>query len=117
MSCCPRRPVDRRDFVVGLAVLLTYVHDVGMHDATPAGRRIHALYAGHVPFSGAMDDVLDRLADDGGPVVRRIDAVHAIAPFGVAPALVLRELVSLAVAHSKSTLPAALLADCPALRR
>ena len=57
----PRRPADRRDFVVGLAVLLAYVHDVGMHDPTPTGRRIHALYAAHLPFSGAMDDVLDRL--------------------------------------------------------
>ena len=96
---------------VGLAVMLTYVHDVGMHDPTPAGRRIHALYAAHFPFSGAMDDVLDRLSGDGGPVVRRIAAVDAVAPFGVAPDVVLRELVSLAVAHSKSTVPAALLAD------
>jgi hypothetical protein len=113
----PRRPDDRRDFVVGLALMLTYVHDVGMHDATPTGRRIHALYAAHVPFSGAMDDVLDRLSDDGGPIVRRIAAVNAVAPFRVAPDLVLRELVSLAVAHSKSTVPAALLADCGGLRR
>ena len=64
-----------------------------------------------------MDDVLERLVDDAGPVVRRIDAVHAVAPFRVAPDLVLRELVSLAAAHSKSTFPAALLADCPGLRR
>ena len=71
----PRRPDDRREFVVGLGVLLTYVHDVGMHDPTPAGRRIHALYAAHLPFSGAMDDVLERLVDDAGPVVRRIAAV------------------------------------------
>ena len=82
--------------MVALAVLLTYVHDVGMHDPTPAGRRIHALYAAHVPFAGEMDDVLDRLVDDDGPVVRRIAAVDAVAPFGVAPDVVLRELVSLA---------------------
>ena len=47
-----------------------------MHDPTPTGRRIHALYAAHLPFSGAMDDVLDRLQEDGGPVVRRIAAVE-----------------------------------------
>ena len=75
--CVPARPVDRREFVVGLAVMLAYVHDVGMHDPTPRGRRIHALYAAHLPFSGAMDDVLDRLWDDAGPVVRRIAAVDA----------------------------------------
>src|SRR4051812_26185230 len=54
----PRRPDDRREFVVALAVLLAYMHDVGMHDARPSGRRLHAVYAAHVPFSGAMDDVL-----------------------------------------------------------
>ena len=112
----PARPADRRDFVCGLAVILTYVHDVGMHDPTPAGRRIHALYAAHVPFSGAMDDTLDRLWDADGPVVRRIAAVDAVAPFGVHAELVLRELVSLAVAHSKSAVPAALLADVTGLR-
>src|SRR3954454_3207312 len=41
----PGRPDDRRDFVVALAVLLAYVHDVGMHDARPSGRRLHAMYA------------------------------------------------------------------------
>jgi hypothetical protein len=112
----PVRPGDRREFVVALAVLLTYVHDVGMHDPTPAGRRIHALYAAHVPFAGEMDDVLDRLVDDDGAVVRRIDAVNAVAPFSVAPGVVLRELVSLAVAHSKPTVPAALLAEPTGLR-
>ena len=42
--------------------------------------------------------------------------MDAVAPFGVAPGVVLRELVSLAVAHSKSTVPAALLADPTGLR-
>ena len=107
----PFRPAGRRDFVVGLAVMLTYVHDVGMRDPTPTGRRIHALYAAHLPFSGAMDDVLDDLFDDGGPVVRRLAAVDAD------PGLVLRELVSLAVAHSKSAVPAALLGDLTGLRQ
>jgi hypothetical protein len=49
----PRRPSDRREFVVGLAVIIAYVHDVGMYDPTPTGRRIHALYGAHLPFSGA----------------------------------------------------------------
>ncbi len=105
----PLRPADRRDFVVGLAVLIAYLHDVGMHDPTPAGRRIHAIYAAQIPFSGEMDDVLERLSTYGGPVVERIAAVDAVAPFGVPRDVVLRELIALAVAHSKSTVPAALL--------
>jgi hypothetical protein len=113
----PARDDDRRSFVVDLAVLLAYLHDVGMHDSSPEGRRIHALVAAHLPFSGALDDVLDRIASGEGAVVRRIADVHAAAPFRVEPRIVLRELASLAVAHSKSTIPAGLLADVSGLRR
>ena len=43
--------------------------------------------------------------------------MDAVASFRVPPDVVLRELVSLAAAHSKSAFPAALLADGPELRR
>ncbi len=112
----PARLPDRHEFVVGLAVLITYVHDIGMYDPTPAGRRLHALHGAHVPFSGAMDDVLDRFTAERGPVVRRIADVVAAAPGGPPADVVLRELISLAVAHSKSTVPPALLGDAGALR-
>src|SRR3954452_1310596 len=113
----PRRPADRCEVVVSLAVIIAYVHDVGMYDPTPTGRRIHALYGAHFPFSEDMDDVIDRLRADAGPVVGRFAAVDAAAPFGVASDVILRELISLSVAHSKSAVPAALLADVTALRR
>jgi hypothetical protein len=112
----PARAADRQAFVVGLAVILGYLHDVGMHDATATGRRVHALYAAHLPFSGSMDDVLRRLAEDGSEVTRRVGSVAEVAPFGVAPDVVIRELFSLALAHSKSTVPASLLADLASLR-
>lgn len=112
----PARDEGRRSFVVDLAVLLAYLHDVGMHDSSPDGRRIHALVAAHLPFSGALDDVLDRISRGEGAVVRRIADVQAAAPFRVEPRIVLRELASLAVAHSKSTIPAGLLADVSELR-
>ena len=68
----PPRPPDRQDFVVGLAVLIAYIHDAGMHDPTPEGRRIHALHAAQIPFSGQMDDVIAQLLASGGPVASRI---------------------------------------------
>jgi hypothetical protein len=113
----PPRPADRQDFVVGLAVLIAYIHDAGMHDPTPEGRRIHALRAAQIPFSGEMDDVIAKLLVRGGPVVSRIDAVSAVAPFLVASDVVLRELTSLAVGHSKSTVQSALYADYTGFRR
>src|SRR4029077_15148068 len=84
----PARPVDRWDFVVGLAVLLAYFHDVGMSDPTPDSRLIHPLHAAHVPFSGSMDDVLSRLWESDGPVVRRITSAAAAAPFRADPDVV-----------------------------
>ena len=113
----PSRPTDRREFVAGLAVLQAYIHDIGMHDLTPEGRRLHALHAAQIPFSGEMDDVLGRLWESGGPVVSRIRSVGAVAPFRVPDDVVLRELTSLAVGHSKSTVPAALYADFAGFRR
>lgn len=112
----PARPPDRRQFVAALAVLIAYLHDVGMSDATPDGRRVHPIYAAQVPFSGAMDDVVARLVELGGPIVSRIDAVAAGAPFAVPNDVVLRELAALAVGHSKSTVPSHLLGDVASLR-
>src|SRR5437763_3399957 len=113
----PPRAADRQDFVVGLAVLIAYIHDAGMHDPTPEGRRIHARHAAQIPFSGEMDDVIAQLLAVGGPVVSRIGAVNAVAPFPVANDVVLRELTSLAVGHSKSTMPSAFYADYAGFRR
>ena len=116
-SLLPARPPDRREFVAALAVLIAYIHDVGMNDPTREGRRLHAVYAAQIPFSGAIDDVLARLWESGGPVVSRIGSVGAVAPFRVPDDVVLRELASLALAHSKSMVPATLHADFDRLRR
>jgi hypothetical protein len=113
----PSRPPDRQEFVLGLAILLAYIHDAGMHDPTPEGRRIHALHAAQIPFGGAMDDVIDALCASSGPVVSRIREVSAEAPFVVPDYVVMRELTALAVGHSKSTVPAALYADFAAFRK
>ncbi len=110
------RPIERREFVMALAVLIAYIHDVGMNDGTREGRRAHPIYAAQVPFSGAMDDVLTRLWESGGAVVSRIGSVGAVDSFRVPDDVVLRELASLALAHSKSIVPATLYADFPRFR-
>src|SRR5262245_10458784 len=79
----PERPDDRQGFVVGLAILQAYIHDVGMTEPTSEGRRMHAVQAAQIPHSGKMDDVLARLWASDGPVVSRIRSVSAEAPFDV----------------------------------
>jgi hypothetical protein len=113
----PHRPVDRQQFVLAYGVLAAYLHDIGMYDQTPEGRRVHAIYAAHVAFSDAADDVVDQVLVADGPVARRLGEVDRGAPFDVPLDLALRELLSLALAHSKSTVPAAVLDDRHRLRR
>ena len=110
------RPPDRRAFVETVGVAITYLHDVGMVDMSRVGRRVHPVVAAHEAFGPQVAPLVESLLDPG-PVRRRLDEVAGRAPFAAAPELVVRELLSLSLAHSKTTVPAGLLDDRPALRR
>jgi hypothetical protein len=112
----PGRPAARRRFVEVLGVALVYLHDIGMVDMTPLGRRDHPLFAAHAAFGPDVAPLVDHLLADG-PVRTRLDEVAAAAPFAVPLETVLRELLAMSVVHSKSAVPAALLDDRVALRR
>ena len=113
----PRRDPVRQRFVVSCGVALSYLHDIGMVDPSPAGRRTHPAFAAHTAFEPHFDDVVDRLMSADWPVVRRLREIDASAPFLVPLPVVMRELLSLSIAHSKSTIPPATLDDPAALRR
>lgn len=100
----PARPPERREFVAALGVLIAYVHDVGMNDVTQGGRNVHSIYAAQLPFAHELDDVVARLWAAQGPVVSRVQEVGVVEPFRAKGEVVLRELVALAVGHSKSVL-------------
>ena len=110
------RPTGRRHLVQTWGVALAYLHDVGMVDLSPVGRRTHALYAAHVAFSADADPLVDHLLRPG-PVREALDAVHESDPFRVPLDTVVREVLSLSAAHSKSTVPAGVLDDRAGLRR
>ena len=110
------RPTGRRHLVQTWGVALAYLHDVGMVDLSPVGRRTHALYAAHVAFSADADPLVDHLLRPG-PVREGLDAVHESDPFRVPLDTVVREVLSLSAAHSKSTVPAGVLDDRAGLRR
>jgi hypothetical protein len=113
----PGRPPERQAFLAGYGVLAAYIHDIGMHDQTRVGRRLHPVYAAHVAYDSGLDDVVAELLGSDGPVVRRLRAVQVEAPFICPLDVVLRELLALSMAHSKSAVPAPLLDDPPRLRR
>jgi len=112
----PRRDAGRQEFLVSCGVALTYLHDIGMADPSAAGRRVHPAFAAHTAFAPDFDDVVERLLSAGWPVVRRLRQIEAEEPFAVPLPVVLRELLSLSMAHSKTAVPPETLDDPAALR-
>jgi hypothetical protein len=112
----PGRSVPRHRFLEALGVAAAYLHDIGMVDMTPLGRRMHPVFAAHAAFSPDVDPLVDHLLAPG-PVRKRLDEVGEDGPMSTNPAIVVREMLSMTVTHSKSAVPAAVLNDRIALRR
>jgi len=113
----PARAPERREFIAALGVVIAYIHDVGMNDPTRDGRRLHPIFAAQIPFSGEIDDAMSGLWERGGPLVSRVRSVDEVEPFRVPDVVVLRELVALALGHSKSMVPASMHGDLSRFRR
>lgn len=110
-----RRDERRLAFMTTFVVAAAYLHDIGMIDTSPHGRRVHADFAAQEPFAPRFDDLLQRLWDEPGRVLAgRVEelAGQRRRPDGLT---VTRELLSLAFCHSKTAAPAALLNDHAAL--
>ncbi len=110
----PARTGARRRFMAALGVALAYLHDVGMVDMSPVGRRVHPQYAAHAAFWPDADPLVDHLLAPG-PIRARLDEVASREPFEAPIDVIARELLSLGAAHSKTTIPADLLDDRAAL--
>lgn len=112
----PARSGERLRTVQASAVLMGYLHDIGMVASTPAGRRVHAQYAAQTALGAGFDDLADELwASDATGLRERIEA-DVCSAAGVAGPVVLRELLALSLCHSKTVVPAPLLDDPAALR-
>lgn len=112
----PARSDDRLRTVQASAVLMAYLHDIGMAASTLAGRRVHAQYAAQTALGAGFDDLADELwAHDVTGLRDRIEA-DVVGNAGVAGPVVLRELLALSLGHSKSAVPGQLLDDPVALR-
>jgi hypothetical protein len=112
----PARPDARQRFVETIGVALAYLHDIGMVDMSVVGRRTHPQFAAHAAYGGDVDALVEHLVAPG--LIRdRLEAIAVEAPFATPIDLVVREILSLSVAHSKSTIPAPVLDDRVALRR
>lgn len=101
--------------MVTCGVAMAYLHDIGMVDMTPRGRLGHAVYGAQAAHGGEIDSLVAHLLDTG-PMRARLDQVNSLSAFGVPLEQVVREVLSLIMAHSKSAVPAVVLEDRVALR-
>jgi hypothetical protein len=114
----PARPAERFDpFMKGYGVALAYLHDIGMVDFSAFGRAMHPEYAAQAVFSAPFDEWIAMLmAENVGGMAARLAALARGGALAQPPELVLREMLALSMAHSKSKVPIVVLNDRATLR-
>ncbi len=104
----PERTPQRFRWMQGLGVALAYVHDIGMAETGIRGRPMHAEYATQAALGPEFNPVIEQLrADDRGGIATRTGAFEET---------LIRELLAMAICHSKSKVPVDLLNDPRRLR-
>lgn len=105
----PERKIDDLEFIKGYGLLITYLHDIGMSVFSANGRFMHPEFAAQYVFSEEFDDFIDSLwAKNAGNVPRTITEIFNDVG-GTGHKLILREILCLSLAHSKSKVPIELL--------
>lgn len=114
----PTRPPERFDaFMKGYGVTVAYLHDIGMVDFSPFGRSMHPEYAAQAVFSAPFDPWIEALmAQNIGGMAARLQSLARSGALAQPPEIVLREMLALSMAHSKTKLPIAVLNDRAILR-
>src|ERR671933_431873 len=114
----PTRPPERFDpFMKGYGVTLAYLHDIGMVDFSAFGRSMHPEYAAQAVFTAPFDPWIETLvASNAGGMAARLQSLARSGALAQPPEIVLREMLALSMAHSKSKVPVSVLNDRASLR-
>ena len=108
----PKRTAAQLDFMRGYGVMLAYNHDIGMMNFSAFGRAMHPEFATQEVFAPAYHEIVDAIWDENcGNVAWRLMTLADKGELAQSPRVVLRELLALAVGHSKSKIPIAVLND------
>ena len=115
----PRRSPRRLDFFMkGYGVMVAYLHDIGMVDGSHFGRAMHPEFATQAVFDAEFDPIVETIWDENwGNIAWRLVNLVTNGALRQDPKLVLREMLSMAVCHSKSKVPIAVLNDPVLLRK
>lgn len=103
----PPRDTGRLEFMKGYAIQLAFIHDICLYDLSFFGRKTHAFAVTQKIFSPELDDLFQAIWDENaGNVPGQLSKI----PFLKGdPRIIYRELLALAVCHSKSAVPVRLL--------
>ena len=114
----PYREAFRLDWMRGYGVMLTYLHDIGMCDMSPYGRAMHPEFAAQAVYAPDFEAVLATLWEENcGNLPWRLLNLASQGLLAADPRLVLRELLAMAMCHSKRKAPMEILNDPKRLRR
>ena len=102
----PKRDPRWLNFMKGYGVMLAYNHDIGMREFSSFGRAMHPEFATQEVFSPAYDDIVETIwTQNCGNVAWRLTNLVKSRALKENPQQVLREMLSMAVGHSKSKIP------------
>lgn len=108
----PKRDNVRIEFMKGYGVMLAYCHDMGMKNFSSLGRTMHPEYAAQEVFGRPWNSIIDRIWDENwGNVAWRLVNLPTLGSLQHDRKIVLRELLSMSVGHSKSKVPIDVLND------
>lgn len=113
----PKREQLRLDFMRGYGCVLAYLHDIGMVNPTQFGRMIHAEYLPHALYSEEFEHIFQLIWKNNiGGISWRVHTLILENKLDINPELMLRELLTFAYCHSKSSVPVEKINDKKALR-
>lgn len=114
----PSRGAARFAFMQTYGVLAACLHDIGNFDFSPFGRLMHPEFASQQMFAPAQDDIVQGIWHaSGSAVVTRLQRLADQGQLTQPPQTVLRELLAMPMAHSKSKVPIDVLNDPVRLRQ
>ena len=106
----PQRSPARFYFMQAYGVLAAYVHDIGMFDFSPFGRAMHPEFAAQAVMGPEFDDLIAAIqAENCGGIAQRVVGLARRGTFREPPGIVLRQMMAMAMCHSKSKVPVELL--------
>ena len=113
----PARKSSRLAFMQGYGVMLAYLHDIGMVDFSTFGRAMHPEFAGQAVFKAEFDDLIETIWEGNyGNIAWRLLNLANRDALTQDLKVILRELLAMALCHSKSKVPMSILNDPRQLR-